>query len=137
MSPTQKTQDEASPRIRRASVGSVNLYEITEEELTALEHGSPESLYLLFATFLISTATSFLISLLTTKIELIRVYIIFVVITVVGFTAGIVLFILWFREYRSSNSVSCRIRKRMQEVINNESTRQNADDPLSTLGNRT
>ena len=130
----QRTQKDLNPRIRRAKVDSLDLYEITEDELMALEHGSPESLYLNFSIFLISIAMSFLISLLTTKIESNRLYDIFVIITVIGFVIGTILFILWLREYLSSSSISQKIRKRMKDEITNEHLKETVLDPNSTLG---
>lgn len=129
-----KKQEELNPRIRRARVDSLDLYEITEDELSTLEHGSPGSLYLLFSTFLLSIAVSFLITLLTTKIESDRLYIVFVVVTVIGFIVGIVLFGLWLKEYRSSMSVSHKIRERMKDGTENEELKQKVSDPTSTLG---
>lgn len=130
-----KNQQDLNPIIRRARVDSLDFYEITDEELTTLEHGSPGSLFLLFATFLISIALSFLISLLTTKIENLYVYILFVIITIIGFVLGSLFLCLWIRECRSSISVSKKIRNRMKEEDKIEELKQKSIDPTSTLGN--
>lgn len=129
-----KKQEELNPRIRRARVDSLDLYEITEDELATLEQGLPGSLYLLFSTFLLSMAVSFLITLLVTKIESDRLYIIFVVVTVIGFISGIVLLFLWIKAYRSSIPVSHKIRERMKDETKNEELKQKVTDPTSTLG---
>lgn len=130
-----KTQQEKGPRIRRAKVDSLDLYEITEDELTTLEHGSPGSLFLLFSTFLLSVAISFLISILSTKIENNHTYIFFVVITVVGFVVGLVLLGLWIKENKSSTSVSMKIRERMKDDIVNQELIKTTTDENSTIGN--
>ncbi len=124
-----KKQEESKVRIRTARVDSLDLYEITEDELEILEHGSPGSLYLLFATSLIPIAISFLITILTTKIESIYLFNIFVIITSIGFIAGVILLVLWIKENRSSTSVSKKIRSRMEK---NEKQQENCD-PTSTL----
>ncbi len=129
-----KNQQQTEPKIRRARVDSLDLYELTEEELVTLEHGSPGSLYLLFATFFLSISISFLIALLTTDIKSIYTFTVFVVITVLGFFSGFVLCCLWFRENRSSTSVSKKIRNRMKEEGVNEEKKQAVTDPTSTLG---
>lgn len=128
------TEQEVNPRIRRARVDSLDLYEITEDELTTLEHGSPGSLFLVFSIFLLSTALSFLVALLTTKIESIYTFTIFVVITALGFIIGLVLLGLWYRENRSSSSVSKKIRNRMKNEALNEDKKEETTDPNSTVG---
>ncbi len=129
-----ENQKELNPKIRRARVDSLDLYEITEDELNILEHGSPGSLYLLFSTFLLSMAISFFVSLLTTKIESDRLFMVFVSVTILGFIIGIILLILWVKEYRSSTSVAHKIRERMKDELKNEELKQNVKDPTSTLG---
>ena len=132
----KKNQEENGPKIIRAKVDSLTLYEVTDDELTTLEHGSPSSLYLLFSTFLISAALSFTTSLITTEIKDLRVYIAFVIITTVGCVIGLVLFFLWLREYRSSSSVSKKIRDRMNDQSINEELKATVTDPTSTLGSQ-
>ncbi len=100
-----------------AEVDSICLYQITEDELRCLEEGSPSSLYLNFSILFLSTAFSFLISLLTTEIPSNRIFIVFVIITAVGFVAGIILFCLWFKAYRSSSSVAAKIKERLKADI--------------------
>src|ERR1700761_5382364 len=87
---------EKQPRILRGRVDSFALYEITDEELSVLEAGSPSSLQLNFSIFCISMGTSFLLALLTSTVSD-RVFTVFVILTVAGFLLGSLLFILWFR----------------------------------------
>jgi len=100
-------------KIRRGRVDSLSLYEITEHELATLENGSPSSLYLNFALVLMSTATSFLISLLTTKIESDRTHAIFVIFVVVGYVLGVLLGIIWWQTRQSISVITKRIRERI------------------------
>src|SRR3989338_9547517 len=87
--------------INKGKVNSLNIYEVTEDELEKLETGGSDPIFLNFAIFSISVALSFLITLLTTKIDSSRIFIIFLVVTIMGFFAGFILLILWWRSRRS------------------------------------
>ncbi|KAB2900562.1 MAG: hypothetical protein F9K31_04590 [Dokdonella sp.] len=99
MSSTQ-TESSNGPRILRGAFDSLSLYEITDYELESLEEGSPSSTFLNFAIAFVSIGLSFLTTLLTVKIESIYVFLIFVVLTIIGLAAALVLFVLW-RKTRS------------------------------------
>jgi len=73
---------------------TLTIYQITEGELEIIEKGSPKSVYLNFAILLLSIAASFLMTLLTIKVECIYVFSIFIIICGVGFIGGIFLLIL-------------------------------------------
>lgn len=107
----RKTQLE--PAIHRVPLDKLRIFEITEAELEALERGSPDSIFLNLAIAVLSIATSFLISLITTKIENDRTFYVFVIITSVGFVSGITFGLLWFNLRRSVKSVSAVIRERI------------------------
>ncbi|MEO1830264.1 MAG: hypothetical protein ABGX82_15745 [Pseudomonas sp.] len=100
-------------KIKRGRVDSLSLYEITEHELVILENGSPFSLYLNFSLLLLTTATSFLISLLTITIDSDRTYTTFVILVVVGYVLGILLGIIWWRTRQSVSEITKRIRNRI------------------------
>lgn len=100
-------------RIRRGRVDSLSLYEITEHELNTLENGSPSSLFLNFSLLLLTTATSFLISLLTTTISSDRTHAVFVILVVVGYILGLLLGIIWWRTRQSISAITKRIRGRI------------------------
>lgn len=110
---SQEGEPEFLPAVRRARIERLDIYEISEAELQLLERGSPESILLNFAIFLISIAASFLIALLTTEIESVRMFNVFVIITVVGFITGLVLLALWARYRRSTSTIFRQIRQRM------------------------
>lgn len=101
------------PKIRRGRVDSLSLYEITEYELVTLENGIPSSLYLNFSLPLLTTATSFLISLVTTTIQSDRTYAVFVGLIVVGYVLGLLLGIIWWRTRQSISTITKRIRSRI------------------------
>jgi len=56
-------------KINRGKLGSISLYEVTEDELNILERGSPSSTYLNFSIGLLSIGISFFISIFSTKID--------------------------------------------------------------------
>jgi hypothetical protein len=117
---------EKAVRIRRGKVDSLTLYEITDYELETLAIGSPSSLHLNFAIFFLSLATSFLVALLTTTIESVKAFSVFVVITVIGFSAGAVLLTMWHFSHRSTKSIIRQIRDRIPadqvETVETEGT---------------
>ena len=99
--------------IRRGKVDSLTLYEITDYELSLLETGSPTSLLFNISIFLLSTAVSFLVTLLATEIKSDRTFIVFTVVVIVGFVGGVVLLLLWFRFRQSTSGVIQRIKSRV------------------------
>jgi len=100
-------------RVRRARVDSVELYEITEHELSMLQQGSPASLYLNFSIALLSTALSCLFSLMTAEIPSMRAYVVFVVVVVVGSVLGLFLLVLWLRARSEVSKIIDKIKGRM------------------------
>jgi hypothetical protein len=106
---------EPKVQIRRAPVDSLILYDVTEDELELLATGSPSGLHLNFGIFLLSVASSLLISILTTQIESARVFTVFVVIVVVGFIAGGYMMFSWHRAHKSTRDVIKRIRDRLPQ----------------------
>lgn len=100
-------------RIIRGKIGSVSLYEITDNELNLLEKGSPSSIYLNFAIFLFSIGISFFITLVTTSIEEIKVYTSFLVFTIIGILGGSLLFFIWYRMKGEVSEVITKIKSRI------------------------
>lgn len=100
------------PVINHVPLAELTVYHITEAELDALEQGSSESLFLNLAIAFLSTATSFLCSLLTTDITSDRVFYVFVIVTVACFIAGLTMGLFWWRFRRNTTSVVDTIRAR-------------------------
>jgi hypothetical protein len=115
MSPSEN-EGAVQPRIVRGPVDSLSLYEITDYELDLLEQGSPNSIFLNFGVFFTSIAISFLVTLLTVKIESTKVFILFVVFAVVGFAGGGVLLVLWYRTRSRISGLMRKIRARVPTV---------------------
>jgi hypothetical protein len=106
-------ETEFLPEIRRARLDKLTIYEISELELSTLERGSPVSLYLNFAIFLVSLGISFLVTLLTTDIQSPRIFTVFVVVTAVGWVGALFLFLIWWKGRQAVTSVADTIRKRL------------------------
>jgi len=114
------TSGEKPLEIRRGRVDSLTLFEVTDGELQTLERGSPNSVFLNFAIFFISSAVSFLITLLTVAIESNRTFTAFLVFTVLFGIAGVVLLVLWWRTRNEVSEALKAIRQRIQDpkVVN-------------------
>lgn len=110
---TRETRKQLDPAIHRVRIDKIMIYDITEAELESLERGSPDSLFLNFSIAVLSIAISFSAALATTKIDSIFVFTVFVVLTVVGYLAGLVLLCLWWRTHTSVKSVAKDIRGRL------------------------
>ena len=101
------------PEIRRARLGTLTIYEISEAELEVMEKGSPDSLFLTFSIFLLSAAISFSVTLATTTITSNRTFQVFVIITVIGYLVGIILLALWMSSRKSMKIITRAIRARL------------------------
>lgn len=109
------------PRIVRGPVDSMSIYEVTETELDQLAQGRPISLYLNFSLSFLMIAISFLTTLLTVSIESSRIYIVFVVLTVMGFSGGIVLMIIWLTTKTRTIDLIAKIKARVPtETVDDE-----------------
>lgn len=104
---------EQLPEIRRARLGTLTIYEISEAELETLERGLPASLFLNFSVFLVSVAVSFSITLATTAIASNRTFQVFVIVTILGYLTGLVLFAMWWISYKSTANITRIIRERL------------------------
>jgi hypothetical protein len=109
----QQSIQKLAPAVRVAPLGELRVYMISEDELDALERGSPASIHLNFALAFWSVGLSFLVTLLSTTIQSDRTFVVFVVVCVATSIAASVFTILWFRHHRSSGNLAKRIRDRM------------------------
>lgn len=129
---TQETNNTGykEPRIVRGRVDSLSLYEITDNELDILEKGSPNSLFLNFAIFLLSIGISFLSTLITVDIESTRIFVVYVILSAVGILIGLFLLIIW---YKMKHEVSDVVKKIKRRIAEQESTTTSAEQE-STCG---
>ncbi len=100
------------PVIRRAVILQMTTYEVSEDELEALARGTQDSIYSSFAIFLLSVATSFLVSLLTTEVTD-RVFIVFVIFITLGYLFGIFFLIFWYKNRKTITFLIKKIRERL------------------------
>ncbi|MCG8208427.1 hypothetical protein [Tenacibaculum finnmarkense] len=89
--------------VKRGRFDSLTIYDVTAQELTIIENGSTNSLYLNFAIFLLSVSASFFASVFTVEWfpknlepHLIS-FIIFLIIAILTFLVGIVCSIVWWK----------------------------------------
>ncbi len=101
-----KRKGESAPIINRVPLGKLTIFEITEAELQALEHGSPESSHFNLGIAALSVACSFLVALLTTTIDNLKTFCVFVIVTAVGLLGGVAFSILWWRSRGSVKNVA-------------------------------
>ncbi len=103
--------------VRRGTYAHLTLYEVEKSELELLAQGSPDSLYLNFAIFLLSVAVTALVALFTLPTDktspVSMTFIVFVVITVLGFIIGIFLLLLWLKKRRSVSALVQEIKSRL------------------------
>jgi len=113
---SEKQSDEKGPKIKKGKVDSLTIFEISEGELETIERGSPNSTFLNFSIFLLSTAISFLTTLMTVDLkDKPQLFTIFMLITIVGFVVGGFLFLLWWRTKNDVDKVIKRIKDRVRE----------------------
>jgi hypothetical protein len=104
--------EQFGPRIVRARLTELTIYDVSEEELRAIERGGPESFYFNLAVFFVSTALSFTVALATTEIKSDRLHATFVIVTVISYAATLVFGVLWFYGFRSRKNTISLIRER-------------------------
>ena len=121
MSPTEdRPQAENSGKryieIRRGTVDSLLVCEITDYEWDDLKKGMPENLFLTFGVAALSIFFSFLIALLTTNIDTLIRYV-FIVVVASSFAMGIGLMCLWWRDRRSIDPLIKKIEQRFDKAV--------------------
>ena len=112
--PSPSYNDKTLP-VRRARVGSIDIYEIKDSELEILEKGGPAETQFNFAVFLITLAFSSIIALSTATFKTDIIQNTFVVVAVVGSLGGLYLFIQWERTKTSVRNLAKEIRNRMND----------------------
>jgi uncharacterized membrane protein YciS (DUF1049 family) len=110
---TEETEHETIP-VRRGRVDSIDLYEVTEDELQELERGGEASNYLNFALALISIAISFAIALATTNTTD-RQFYVFLIIVVGTALAALIFGVIWWNNRRTVRQLAAKIRARMRQ----------------------
>lgn len=113
MNEINRKQPDLLPNVHYGRIADLNVHLVSDEELTRLGEGEGQSLFLNFGIGVICIAASFLIALLTAKIESIKVFCVFAIIVALGFLSGIVLLILWWCTRQPISKLVKQIRERM------------------------
>lgn len=107
---------EKTTTIKIARVDSLVIYEVSEGEIETIERGSPNSTYLNFSVFLISTCLSFFITLLTCDFtNKDRLFTSFFAVCIITGIIGVFLFVIWYRTKNDVDEVLKKIRERIIE----------------------
>ncbi len=113
MNTPSSTNEDKPLYVRRGRVESVDLYEVKDSELDLLEKGSPATIQLNFAVFLLSIAFSSIAALCTATFEWDTAKTVFVIISVVGILMGGYLLISWWRSRSAISTIVDVIRNRI------------------------
>jgi hypothetical protein len=113
MTGQEQEHSEFLPEIRVGKLGVLKVHQVSDEELSRLEQGSGQSVFLNLAIGVISVAASFLVALMTVNIESDRLFTVLVIVVCVGFLAGAVLLILWWCTRQPIRKLVREIRDRM------------------------
>lgn len=106
----------STPAITRAAVGSVCIYDVTEGELEILKQGSPNSIFLNFAIFLLSAALTIFVTLMVTTTSQ-TVFIILVIVLFIALIGGAFLMILWKVSRNSFSATIIKIESRKKPSL--------------------
>jgi len=119
--------------LRRGAFSQLTIYEVAEYELEVLAHGSPDSIYLNFAIFLLSVGSSFVVAILTAVLSPLT-FTVFVVITTVGFVLGFLLLIVWLNQRSSTSALVQRSETDCQAKECRKSTNRNFSTQFKSSG---
>jgi len=101
------------PEIRVGKIGVLKVHQISDDELSRLEAGSSQSLWLNLSVAILSAAIAFFIALKTATFSDDRTYRLFSDVTVFGFVLGAILLIVWWFTRKPVKQLAKEIRDRM------------------------
>ena len=105
-----------SLRVNRAKVDSITIYDVTESELIEIESGNAVDWLFNAAIACATTTVSFIVTLTTTKIENVKLFYSYVILTCVSAVSTMVLFINWKVLKGKRDNVIVRIKARKKEA---------------------
>ena len=113
-------------QVRRGRVESVDLYEVKDSELDILEKGSPATIQLNFAVFLLSIAFSSILALCTATFKWDIAKTLFAFVAVVGILMGAYLLLSWCRTRTSIATTIKAIRTRIETSVTEDKEHMDA-----------
>ena len=100
-------------QVRRGRIQTLTIYEVESSELQLLERGSSDSIFLNAGIALLSMAVSLSATLTTAQFSTERVWTTFLVLTLLGYIVGAVMFLFWWKGRRSVRACVRTIRERL------------------------
>lgn len=110
---SEQISDEQLPEIRRARFQRLTIYEVEESELLILERGTLGSIYINISIALLSLAIGLTATLTTATFPSERAWLLFLVVTVVGYVVGVSLLFIGWTGRRSIAACVREIRRRL------------------------
>ncbi len=98
--------------VRYVRLESLIVYEVSEDELNNLEHGSPAPLLLSLALFLLGAAITAMVTLLSVDVQSTKIFCTFMIFMIVGYIVGGVLLFILIVQIIKAKSVGKTIRDR-------------------------
>ena len=119
--------------IDRHYIDEIKTYEVSEDQLTLVENGSSGGTALNFCIALYSALISFIIALVTTKIENAAVLTFFWVVILVTLVLGTFFLISWLKAHKSSRSIFVKIRSQKSTRIIRDNAQ--SESPVEDINN--
>jgi hypothetical protein len=126
MSPQNPNENESRISVNRGKVDSINIYEVTENELESLEAATPTGILFDIGLVCLSIAVSLSVALATTTIASERTFYTFVIVVAIGYLAFGAFTVIWLITRKSVKKLTSKIRNRINPIKNTE------HDPEST-----
>lgn len=109
----EHTSEELLPVVRRARLQRLTIYEVEESELLILERGALGSIYVNISIALLSLAIGLTATLTTAAFPSDRTWLLFLVVTVVGYVVGASLLLIGWKSRKSISDCVREIRRRL------------------------
>ena len=109
----EQSSEEPLPIVRRARLQRLTIYEVEESELLILERGGFGSIYINVSIALLSLAIGLTATLSAADFPSDRTWLLFLVVTVVGYVVGATLLLIWWRSRKSISDCVREIRRRL------------------------
>ena len=119
--------------IDRHYIDEIKTYEVSEDQLTIVESGSSGGTALNFCIALYSILISFIVSLVTTKIEDPAVLTFFWVVISVTLILGTYFLVTWLKAHKSSKSIFVKIRSQKSIRVIRDNAQSEA--PVEDISN--